>query len=548
MGLAAWLNTAWMLKCLPESRAFHRAVHKTASAQERLLKQILRDNRDTSFGRRFHFNRIRDPRQYQALVPPSRYEDYQDAIARIAAGEPRVLTQERVKLLEPTSGTTAGEKWIPYTTALQGQFQRAVAVWMADLLWQRPRVRGGRAYWSLSPALAHPRRTAGGIRIGFDSDAAYLGTLERLALTRLLIVPSGLADCQDLLAFRYCTLLALLAAEDLTLISVWNPTFLTALFAHLASWADHLCRDLADGTVCPPGSSRQLARTLGRPARAAAVTRLLGDFRQSGAGLEPLWPALALISCWTDAAAAWCLGEVRELFPSVEVQPKGLLATEGVVSFPLLGQPAPVLAIRSHFFEFEEAGTTGRVVLAHQVEVGGRYHVLLSTGGGLYRYQLHDEVEIVGRYAQCPLLRFRGKADRVSDLVGEKLAEAHVRAVLERVLVTGNGSPRFALVVPELGRPSRYVCYVQGPGVPDDLALARRQVQAGLEENPYYRHAVALGQLATLEISVLPENGPPAWQLYEACLLERGMKLGDIKPAALETWTGWPARIAAVYT
>jgi len=49
---------------------------------------------------------------------------------------------------------------------LRREFQRAVAAWIADLFWQRPAVRHGRAYWSISPALAPPRRSTGGIPIG----------------------------------------------------------------------------------------------------------------------------------------------------------------------------------------------------------------------------------------------------------------------------------------------------------------------------------------------------------------------------------------------
>src|SRR5262245_52479468 len=211
MGLAAWLNTAWMLRCLPEARAFDRAVSRVAVAQEQLLRQTIRANRDTTFGRRHDFAAIGSVADFRRRVPLTRYEDYLPDVARIAAGEQGVLTRDRVELLEPTSGTTAGEKWVPYTAGLRRQFQRAVAAWVADLFSRRPAVRCGRAYWSISPALSRRGRTAGGVRVGFDDDAAYLAGPERLALSRLLVVPPGLSRLPDLDAFRYATLLALLA-------------------------------------------------------------------------------------------------------------------------------------------------------------------------------------------------------------------------------------------------------------------------------------------------------------------------------------------------
>jgi hypothetical protein len=531
MGLAGWLNAAWMLSCAGEAWAFRRATRHVEQTQAGVLRAMLRRNWQTEFGRAHGFAGIKNPRQYQAQVPLSTSEDHAAAIGRIADGRPNVLTAERVLLLEPTSGTTGGEKLIPYTASLRRQFQRGVAAWIANLYRQRPAVRRGRAYWSISPAFGPSRRSAGGIPIGFDDDAAYLGTLEQVALRRLLVVPPDITRLPNITAFRYRTLLYLCGADDLTLISVWNPTFLTALLAPLEEWHDRLCWDLRRGAI-PLPMSRQRAAFL------EAVFRERAPLAQK---LRQIWPRLALISCWTDATAARFVPEVQELFPGMEIQGKGLLATEGCVSFPLVGRPAPVLAVRSHFFEFKERGGPGaRCQLAHELDRGGRYEVVLTTAGGLYRYQLRDEVEAVGFERQCPLLRFLGKADRTSDLVGEKLAEPQVRAVLDRVLAAQGLTPRFALLVPVAGRPARYRLYLQGPGSSSHLAAVTVALQAGLEENPHYAYAVRLGQLAPVEVQLLDPAGMSAWSLYEQRSLAQGKKVGAIKPAALDAWLGWP--------
>ena len=260
--------------------------------------------------------------------------------------------------------------------------------------------------------------------------------------------------------------------------------------------------------------------------------------------MRRVWPRLALISCWADAGAARFLPELREAFPGVEIQPKGLLATEGFVSFPLVDRPAAALAVRCHFFEFEEADRSGPAPcrLAHELDRHGRYRVIVTTAGGLYRYRLHDEVEVVGFHNQCPLIRFLGKGDQVSDLVGEKLAEPHVRDVLDRLPVLRAIRPRFALLVPVLDRPPRYRLYIQGHATDSLLDALRVELQCGLEENSYYRHAVALGQLAVAEVSALDPAGESAWRLYERHCLGEGQRCGDIKPIALDRRTGWPER------
>jgi GH3 auxin-responsive promoter len=547
MSLAGILNTAWMLKCATEARAFRLATRQVADTQSTLLGEILKRNRDTHFGRAHGFRDIGDVRRYQECVPISRHDDLVESIDRIAAGERGVLTAEPVRLLEPTSGTTGGEKLIPYTDSLRRQFQRAVAVWIADLFHNRPTVRQGRAYWSISPHLGPPRRTSGGITIGFDEDVAYLGTLEQAALQRLLVVPSCVARLTDMETFRYCTLHSLLCAEDLTLVSIWNPTFLPALLAPLEGWTERLCRDLHDGTLRPPAPlppdiARRLAPARPDRSRRALLARVLQTPLRPAEKMTRIWPRLALLSCWTDAGAASGLQELRELFPGVEIQSKGLLATEGCVTVPLVGIAAPVLAIRSHFFEFLEGdgvGEHGTCRLAHELEANARYRVVLTTGGGLYRYSLRDVVQVAGFLDKCPLLRFLGKADRVSDLVGEKLADAHVGVVMARAFSALGLTPRFALLAPVAGRRAHYRLYVQceplRAGMSSDLQAA---VEIGLRENPHYDHAVGMGQLNPVKVVRL-RDGVSAWRVYEQRYLARGQEAGSIKPAALDAWTGW---------
>ena len=283
MGLAWWLNTAWMWKCRREARRFATATRNVRRVQEELLIDLVRRNQATWFGSKYDFQHVQTARDYQCLVPLSTHDDYAELLHRIAAGEANVLTGERVELLEPTSGTTRGEKLIPYTAALRREFQRAVAAWIADLYEHRPAVRRGRAYWSISPALGHRATTAGGVRIGFDDDTAYLGGLERWALRHLLAAPPELARIADIESFRYLTLWSLLCASDLTLISVWNPTFLSAFVAGIEPWTDRLIDDVRRGTPRQAEALRALRRC--PRDRAAALVRIL---KQSSSLAEKL--------------------------------------------------------------------------------------------------------------------------------------------------------------------------------------------------------------------------------------------------------------------
>ena len=205
---------------------------------------------------------------YQRRVPLAGYEDLAPAIERIAAGHQGELTAERVRLLEPTSGSRAATKHIPYTASLKREFGRAIAPWIVDLFRAEPRLLLGQAYWSVTPVTRHNARTPGGVPIGFEEDGEYLGPLQRRLVGATMAVPAEVKRLPEMETFRYATLLFLLRSRALALVSVWSPTFLTLLVEPLPDWWPRLAEDIERGTVSGPpaagldGESRAVLRRL----------------------------------------------------------------------------------------------------------------------------------------------------------------------------------------------------------------------------------------------------------------------------------------------
>lgn len=529
-------NSLWLLACLPEAHAFRQAQRDVAGTQHRLLLRLLHQNADTVIGRRYRFAHIRSIADYQARVPLSTYADYQEAIEHIGRGKPGVLTRDPVLLLEPTSGSTAATKYIPYTAALRAEFERAIAVWVADLFTHDPRLMAGAAYWSVSPVAWNNQYTVGGIPIGFEDDRAYLGRMHQWLAQVILAVPSAVRLIQDMDTLRYVTLIALLRRRDLALISVWNPTFLTLLVRNLNAWGLRLATDIAEGTLTPPTALPPAWSAnwawFNRPdaQRAAEVYTALCTSTTPALLHTHLWPNLRLISCWADAQAAWYVPPLAQSFPQAHIQGKGLIATEGFVSIPLVGQTGAALAVRSHFFEFlPPDGGTAR--LAHELVTGERYAVVLTTAGGLYRYQLHDLVEVSGWQDTCPLLRFIGRSNGCVDWFGEKLHEQHVRAALTDLLTQYAITPDFVMLTcAENNDQHAYTLLIEADGVSDHmLGQLARDLDAALATNYHYRYCRELGQLAAVRVRRVVDGH----ERYLAATIARGQRAGDIKPPLL---------------
>ena len=136
------------------------------------------------------------------------------------------------------------------------------------------------------------------------------------------------------------------------------------------------------------------------------------------------------------------------------------------------------------------------------MDQGGCYEVVLTTGGGLYRYQLHDLVKVIGYLKNCPLLRFVGKTAHISDHFGEKLNERHVRQVLEALFNHHAVCPNFAMLACETAmKPPTYVLFIEAQDVSNEvLQQLGVELETALLENFHYRYCRDLGQLDVLRV------------------------------------------------
>jgi hypothetical protein len=493
------------------ARRFRELLVDMPAVQEGVLSRILSRNSRCEYGRRYGFDRISSPTQFARQVPMVTYEDLRADIERMSAGEPDVLVADPVLMFEETGGSSGGRKLIPYTAAALETFRAGLLPWMDDLLTAYPRASGGSAYWSISPVARAARQTSGAIPIGMGNDAGYFGDELAGWISQSLSVPPAVADLTDIEEWRRVTARYLLADEMLAFVSIWSPTFLLELLSYIEAHAAELVGYVARGN----------------PARAECIAASIEDGRLI---TSRVWPRLSVISCWDQGSSRAHAGRLKERFPHAAMQGKGLLATEGLMSIPLVDSPWPVLAVESGFFEF--LATDGEVCNAAQVRVGEEYEVLITNESGLYRYRIGDRVLVREGVGAAPALEFLGRAGVGSDLVGEKLTEDFVIRVLARLKLRSA-----CLAVDAKG----YVLIVEEEEGTGSLQIEQigRLCDLLLADNPQYAHARALNQLAPVRAIRCHRLSE---QLTRAAVM-KGQRLGDIKPPALVAGD-WRAMLA----
>jgi hypothetical protein len=546
--LLATANGLVTAGCAPLGTRFRLALRSPRKAQQHTLDRILELNRFCTYLNAAGLRGVYDLERWRQAVPIVRYDDLEPWIAKVADGDRHALTfPEAPRFFERTSGSSGAVKLVPYTQGLLTDFDRAIAPWLFDLYTRRPRLRTLSSYWSISPLAATGERTANGTPIGVEDDGAYLSPPARALTAATRVVPRAVRHVTDLDTWRYVTLRFLVASADLGLVSVWSPSFWSVLCDGLATFGVDLIRDIRDGRLAHVGTvDDRVRKVLSRrlrpdPERAQALEAILT--RHGSLVPRAVWPDLTLLSCWTAGASAAGARALAERFPGTELQGKGLLATEGVVSIPLLGHPGGAPALLSHVLEFRPVGTSdpARTLWVDELEGGQDYEVILTTSGGLYRYALGDTVRVVGRIGQTPLIEFVGRVDRVVDLVGEKLHEDFVAHALTGVLAAGGGVPRFAMLAPETEPVARYVLFVEDAGGDPGHGDLGERLDRALAANPHYDHARRLGQLAALEVVTVRDA---ARRYLDGCA-SLGQRLGDVKSTTLHRDTAWRARFTS---
>lgn len=373
---------------------------------------------------------------------------------------------------EATSGTTGGRKWIPYTSEFRHDLNRAASLWMGDLATQAPGILEGSHYWSLSWLPEELRKS-------HDNDDTHLmPAWQRWMYRKILTVPSTLQNLETSEDSWFATQIYLAHAKDLSLLSVWSPTFALRLAADISKNLDKIREE-----------GQNFLREHKLP---KAKTRKLWPATNDGSAAfyNELWPDLRVISCWDSATSAGWAQDLKKIFPGVLLQGKGLWATEGPVTVPYRG--SRVLCAHSHFYEFR-CLQTGRILPAWKLEKDQAVQPLLWSANGLCRYPLLDRMTVSGFEGNIPKMEFLGRVAS-TDLVGEKVEESFVAELLASVLSKNPGLRTGGIVAAR--DQLRYFIAVVG----ENHENLQEEIENGLLRNHHYKLARELNQLESAQV------------------------------------------------
>lgn len=486
-----------------------RQYESVRDTQGALLDSIIRRNEDTAFGHEHGFRDIRSLADYRRQVPVRLWGEITPYIDRVVGGEHNALIQERPFLYHSTSGTTGTPKMIPVTRHCEAAAKQTLETWLCKALLDNPKLLDGRVFALLNAGID-----------GLTDDRTPFGAVSGNIYFRLPpAIRPAYSNAYDLyhiedLAARHYTLLRFGLHQDCSFLMSGNPAGFRAMFELADKMSELLIRDIHDGSL----SSRF---DVPMHVRAAAVTdlapnperaRMLAKSKETIGRLQPTayWPGLQVIGCWLGGTMGHFAPSLREWCgDDFHFRDIGYMASEGIFSIPMGNDtPDSLLALHTAVFEFIPESEFGKpdatVLLAHEVEAGQNYHVVLTTSGGLYRYAINDIVQVTQTSNGSPTIRFLYKGGSVQNMQGEMISVDQVMAALNTVTSEVGVTLRHFQVLADLAQ-QRYILHLE-PTQPV-LKPALIALLAGFERelaslNMNYEHLRATGFLkpATLRM------------------------------------------------
>lgn len=459
-----------------------RAAANPLACQQRVFEQLLAAGRKTQFGRAHGFDRVRTHADFTRAVPVADYLAQLSWVEKMLAGEADVSWPGRTRYFAQTSGTTAGDKRIPLTDAMQASNRRA----------------------ALAIFAYYKRRSPQRLRAMIGGQLLFLGG--STAMT-----PTGHGG--------WIGDLSGIASRDIgwPLEAHYEPGHELAL---IDNWEEKI-RRVAERTV-----GRDVRFVTGMPSWMMVLFDHLCRLRglDPAGGISEVWPNLHLFvhggvnfAPYRPAFSRY----FREAHPLdyLEVYPasEGFVAIQAEADSPGM----EMLADNGLFFEFvplEEFGKPdARRLTIGEVEPDVPYSLVLSTNAGLWAYDIGDVVRFLS--TSPPRIVFAGRNRHFINAFGENIIGEQVSAaVAEATRQTGadvaefTAGPRYA--ASEQRGCHEYVVEFDGPAPPGDvLDRFAQAIDAKLIELNHDYEVKRRGDLGmkAVEVSAVPPGTFYEW-------------------------------------
>ncbi|XP_072025045.1 uncharacterized protein [Amphiura filiformis] len=420
-------------------RKFDARAKDPRRAQEEFLKNLMKRDANTVYGKRHKFSNIKSLEDLRNNHPLTSYEHYREDVQRMANGEKDILFCEKLQRFGITSGTTGKGKLIPLSKSRFAHIYGRLRV-----LWKKA---CGKKYGYPSPIQKdmafyvnpRPTKTSGGDVVG---PASLITDDMKFLLSIISSVPWKVLSISTEHEAHYLTLLFGLRDPDIgCLFGPFSSQIHKAMSKVEYHWWEQLVHDIKTGTIDKNLKISTEVREacekalFPEPERAAELRR---EFENGFDGImRRIWPHMNyMIGVNTAEFTKELEGKYAKGVPIVSIAFGGTEGDYGInlwcdeEKFALFPDTCVFEFMPEHQIDEAEPMT----LFLDEVKIGETYEMFVSTMCGFYRYRCGDVIKVVDFYYTLPVVKFMYRSGQLLNLQGEKVTELSVNEAVHQMV------------------------------------------------------------------------------------------------------------------
>src|SRR6218665_3046724 len=451
------------------SKIYHQTqtwAQKPVETQQKVFKKLIKNAKETSFGKDHHFDEIKTIEDFQKNVPVRDYEDLKPYIEKVIKGEEDILWKGKPMYFAKTSGTTSGAKFIPLTKESMPFHIEASRNAILHYVYETGNtdfIDGKMIFLQGSPILTEKY----GIKFGRLSGIAAHFVPRYLQRNRM---PSWETNCIEDWETKVDAIVDETILEDMSVIS------------GIPSWVQMYFKRL---------QQKSGGKKIGE------IFKNFNLFIYGGVNYEPYRAKFEnMIGRKVDSI---------ELFP----------ASEGFFAYQDSQKEKGMLLLLNSgiFYEFIKSdqffNKEAKRYTIGEVETGINYVLIISTNAGLWAYNIGDTIQFTSTDPYRVIVS--GRIKHYISAFGEHVIGKEVETALQQAMESSNISVNEFPVAPQI-MPSEGLPYhewfIEFEKEPEDLLAFAEKIDAAMQkQNVYYYDLISGKVLQKLVISKVAKNG-----------------------------------------
>ena len=512
-----------------------------------LLLRMLRENKDTEYGKKCGFAGIHSYEDYKNKVPFTTYDDYEPYIKRmIENDEKNLISVHEPKHYALSSGSVGVPKHIPVSQAELDKYSKygaAMAVGVADEFYRNTTGKGLPLGHGINALELKTMSTKNGVPKGAISSTLLKPLkdfIPYLATSPWNVICTNTGEPIDM---KYLKTRLALAQRDVSFMESAFMPGMVDLIDYIKEHYKMLCKDIYHGRINKeikmPADLRKELEALVKPDRKRAA-ELMREFKKGfDTPIIPrIWPNLSWIGGIGTGGFFTYANKMRKYTgKNIPFNNLTFAASESLMATARhMGDTSYVLIPDGGFYEFipakkdYEEGKEETLTMG-ELEIGEDYEIVITNLSGFYRYRIKDVVRVMGYYNQCPMITFVYRKSQMLSLEGEKTNEEAVRWSVEQFMKdTGLVVTDYSVYANTDTEPGHYVFLIE----PDhkvkktDIEFYRDALEKRLmQANPSYGQKINTGVLGKLELLFVQQE---TYMLYRDLMIMKGVSPDQLKP------------------